>query len=149
MTRSRLVAAAAALGVALVVAACGGSHATLPTRLRAWESGSSYSLDQGFITSDIQEIGTGLRAGQLSAVRTTCDGLGFDAGTADGELPTPDQALTDDLNDEYLTATNAAQSCSTATMVHGQRIERYLTLIARAERDRRAARARIAAILAS
>jgi hypothetical protein len=143
-----LVVAACVL-VALASAACGGRPATLPARLRAWESGSSYSTDQGYIATDIGEIATGIRTGPLGALRTACDGLGVDAANAYGELPTPDSALTTDLNDEYLTAENAAQSCSTAATRHGGRVGRYLALIARAEHDRSAAKARIAAILSS
>jgi hypothetical protein len=140
---------AAAVGVALVVSACGASHATLAERLRAWESGSSYSSDQGYISSDIHEIATGIRNGPIGALHTACDGLGVDAANAYGELPTPDQTLTDDLNDEYITATNAAQACSSASTLHGRLVERYLSLIAGAERNRRAATTRIARILAS
>lgn len=149
MNRARLVAAAVAIGVALVVAACGGSHAPLSSRLRAWEAGSSYATDQGYIATDIREITTGIRKGPLKALHTACDGLAVDAANAYGELPTPDQALTEDLNDEYLDATDAAQSCSTSALLHGRRVERYLALIGRAERDLRAARARIAQILSS
>jgi hypothetical protein len=147
--RSRLVAAAGVVGVALAVSACGSGHPTAAARLRAWESGASYASDQGYISSDIREIAAGIRSGPLDALHTACDGLGVDAANAYGELPTPDQTLTDDLNDEYLAATNAAQSCSTANKLHGSRVERYLTLIARAERDRSAAKARIAQILSS
>ncbi|MGB9111621.1 MAG: hypothetical protein WCF24_02715, partial [Acidimicrobiales bacterium] len=125
----------------------GASTATLPARLRAWESGSSYFSDQAYVSQDIREIATGIRKGPLVALHTACDGLGVDAANAYGELPTPDAQLTTDLNNEYLTAENAAQSCSTATTRHGGRIERYLTLIARAERDLHAAHARIATIL--
>jgi hypothetical protein len=149
VTRRRLVAAAAAVGVALAVSACGGGHPTPAARLRAWESGASYGSDQGYISSDIREIASGMRSGPLEALHTACDGLGVDAANAYGELPTPDQTLTDDLNDEYLAATNAAQSCSTASRLHGRRVERYLALIAGAERDRSAAQARIAQILSS
>ncbi len=147
MSRSRLLAAAATLGLALIASACGGSHATLAARLTAWKSGSSYSSDQGLISTDIREIATGIRSGPLKALQTACDGLGVDAADAYGELPTPDEKLTDDLNDEYLTAENAAESCSTAAELHGGRVERYLTLIARAERDLHAAQARMQAIL--
>ncbi|MGA8297416.1 MAG: hypothetical protein WB770_10270 [Acidimicrobiales bacterium] len=147
MTRTRLVAVIGTLVLALVAAACGGSHTTLPQRLRAWESGASYLQDQSLISTDIREIATGIRTGPLQALHTACDGLAVDSANAYGELPTPEQALTSDLNDEYLTATNAAQSCSTSTSRHGGRIERYLTLIARAKRDLRGANARIARIL--
>lgn len=145
MIRSRLAAALGAVGVALVSAAC-ASHAALPARLRAWENGSSYSSDQHYISTDIGEIATGIRTGPVKAVRTACDGLGVDAANAYGELPTPDQSLTSDLNGEYLTATNAAQSCSAASSLRGGRIRRYLTLVVRVEADMRAARARIASI---
>jgi hypothetical protein len=145
--RPRLVATLAGLGVALIATACGGSPATLPARLRAWERGASYSADQAYLAKDIRAIANGIRTGPLKALHTACDGLAVDAANAYGELPTPDHALTLDLNDEYLTATNAAQSCSTATKLHGDRIRRYLTLVARVERDIRAAHARTAAIL--
>ncbi len=147
MSRSRLVTAAATIGIALIASACGGSHATLAARLTAWKLGSSYSSDQGLISTDIREIATGIRTGPVEALHTACDGLGVDAADAYGELPTPDQRLTDDLNDEYLTAENAAESCSTAAKLHGGRVDRYLTLIARAEHDFHAAQARIQTIL--
>ncbi len=149
MTRSRRFAALGAVAIALAAAACGGPSATLPARLRAWQSGSLYSGDQGYIAQDIREIATGIRKGPLVALHTACDGLGVDAANAYGELPTPDSELTTDLNDEYLSAENAAQLCSTAATRHGGRIERYLSLIARAERNLHAAHARIATILAA
>ena len=136
--------------LALVVAAgCANHPATLAGQLRAWESGASYSSNQQLLSTDLGEIATGLRTGPLVAVHTACDGLGVDAGTAYGELPTPDQALTDDLNDWYLDLTNAAQDCSTAPSLHSKATSRYEALVAKARRALTAANRRQSAILGS
>jgi hypothetical protein len=145
---SRRVAALITLaGMAFAAGACGGTSATLAQRLRAWESGASYSVDQDYITSDISDIARGLRSGQLAKARTACDGLYYDAGSAEGELPTPDEALTTALNDEYENAANAAESCSLASTLNGGRMARYRLLVGRATRALDAARRRGAQIL--
>jgi len=97
-----------------VLAACTGYSGTLAHQVDEWASGASLTTNDGYVTSDISSIAVGIKQHQLTATHTACDGLGSDAGTADGELPTPDTRLTDDLNDAYLDFTKAAQDCSNA-----------------------------------
>ena len=145
---ARLAPGLAAVIVAITAAGCtgGGSPAA---QLRSWQSGASYGSSQQLFVSDVHEIANGLSRGPLVAVKTACDGLGVDAANAYGELPTPDHALTEDLNGEYLDYTNAAQSCSTAPALRSSAVTRYRLLVAKAADELARAKRRIAAIEAS
>lgn len=129
LARRALFLAALVL-VALLAAAC-ASTADTPAGLRSWASSASYASNDSLLRTDLREITTGIRLGQLKATRTACDGLGYDASNAIGELPSPDHELTNELNDAYSTLVNAAQSCSTADSFSSRGFARYRSGAAR------------------
>ena len=54
----------------------------------------------------------------------------YDAGTAYGNLPTPDNTLTNELNIAYEDFANAGSSCSSASSVHSHTVTSALRVIA-------------------
>ena len=55
-------------------------------------------------------------------VTSNCSGLVFDTGTAYGNLPTPDNTLTNELNVAYEDFASAGSSCAAARSLHSRRI---------------------------
>jgi hypothetical protein len=128
---------------ALVLAGCTGYSGSLSHEVAQWDNGASLSSNDGQITSDLQDIATGIKERKLVATHTACDGLGSDAGTAYGELPTPDTALTNDLNTAYIDFTNAAQDCSEAPSFSASDFARYRRQLAKADAAFAAAKRRL------
>ena len=64
-----------------------------------------------------------------AAVRSACAVLTTDAQTAIGNLPTPDSALTDDLNNAYEDAAAAGTDCYNG-------VDKSATLLTRSARER-------------
>ena len=83
------------------------------------------ATSNALVTTDVAEVRRGIAARLLVATHTACDGLGADAATAVGQLPTPDQRLTDELNRAYLTLAQAAQDCTEATGFAGAGFARF------------------------
>jgi hypothetical protein len=125
--------AAVAIGAAgLGLSACSGYSGSHAHRVEQWVSGSDLVANDATIRADVQDIARGIRAHKLLATHTACDGLGADAGTAYGELPTPDETLTSELNDAYLDFTRAAQYCSEARSFARGGFDRYESELRRA-----------------
>ena len=61
-------------------------------------------------------------------MRTICGGLASDVGTAYVTLPTPDQTLTNDLNDADTAVVNASTSCSGVASLHSATMTADLAL---------------------
>jgi hypothetical protein len=71
------------------------------------------SNDQ-LVVKDIAAIRLSLKAGALKDVTSNCSGLVFDTGTAYGNLPTPDDTLTAELNTAYVAFASAGSRCAAA-----------------------------------
>lgn len=121
------------LVVAAALAGCAGFTGSPAHQVAEWANGASLSANDGYIVADVKDIDEGIASRQLTATHTACDGLGTDAGTAYGELPTPDTELTNELNNAYLDFTDAAQKCSDAKSFSGTGFSAYDREIARAE----------------
>lgn len=124
--------------MALLAAACGASADT-PAALSGWAAGAGYRSSLRLLRTDVEEIATGISKGALAATRTACDGLGSDAATAIGQLPTPDHALTRELNAYYSGLVNAAQACSEARALDSPAMARYRRRVAAAQEQLQAA----------
>ncbi len=122
MTRGRVLCAAVVVAAGL--AGCAGP-ADSPSGLAAWASQASFSSTLAYLHQDLSEIATGIAQRKLLATRTACDGLGADAASAIGQLPTPDDQLTYQLNDAYKTLVRAAQACSVAPSFTAPDFARY------------------------
>lgn len=93
--------------------------------LRSWASQATYSSSTSLLRGDVASIDRGIGLRELKATHTACDGLGDDAATAIGELPTPDHPLTLSLNAAYSELVNAAQDCSDAPSFSAAGFSRY------------------------
>lgn len=111
---SSRLAAALFLGVlACATSACAATPDTA-AGLRSWITQSGYRSSVALLRADVAEIRRGIAAARLVETHTACDGLGSDAASAVGELPTPDHGLTLVLNAAYSTLLNGAEACTSA-----------------------------------
>jgi hypothetical protein len=67
----------------------------------------------------------GIRARDLRGLRTECAGFGVDAETLQGELPTPEQDITDELNNALSGFYNASLECYQASSFTSPAFHRY------------------------
>ncbi len=102
--------AVALLVVAVVLAGC-ASHAPLRTQVSDWAGTSGIvSLDQQ-VLDDLSAITKGRAQSSAGAIKTLCDVLNDDAGAAYDELPTPDQQLTNEMNNAFVLLDKGATDC--------------------------------------
>jgi len=125
--------AAALVALALSVAACSNMSGDLAQRVAEWSSGASLSANDAQIVADIKAVAVGIKQGELAPTRTACAAFVIDAGTAQGELPTPDTQLTNALNDAYTDFAEGAQDCSLATSFSSADFARYRSKLAAGE----------------
>ncbi len=98
--------------VALAGCSIQGQAAATGSQLASWMSSSAGGAAIGQTAADSRNIGfTISHHDPASAVRAACALLTNDALTAIGNLPTPDDALTDDLNNAYQDASAAGDDC--------------------------------------
>lgn len=110
----RWAALTVALMVASALAGCAGPDQSGPpaARVSAWVSGAGGGSAVGTLEVDSRNIDLALsRNDPAAAIKTVCALLGNDAHIAIGNLPTPDQQLTDDLNRAYEDAAAAGDDC--------------------------------------
>ncbi|MGP8221702.1 MAG: hypothetical protein ACLQQM_01600, partial [Acidimicrobiales bacterium] len=93
-----LVAVVLALGPLLGCTSYTGSKAN---QVRQWASIALVTSNDNLVVQDIVAIKRSLRAKKFLDVTSNCSGLVFDTGTAYGNLPTPDNTLTNELNVAY------------------------------------------------
>jgi hypothetical protein len=99
-------------GLGFVLSACGGSGSgkTLAAQVNSWASTAGFSASVSHIQSDLRQIDAG--AARPAAIATYCTVLVTDALSANGNLPTPDQSLTNLLSTAYSEAGDAGHDCS-------------------------------------
>jgi len=141
----RAVIVALALGGASSTAGCTGYSGPVANQVGQWASQYSVVSNDRTVVSDIDAIKLSLQAGRLKDLTSNCAGLVDDAGTAYGNLPTPDNTLTNELSTAYQDFANAGSSCATARSIDSGTITRALGTISRglvalARADRRLAR---------
>jgi len=83
-----------------------------------WASTASVVANDQLVTQDIAAIRLSVQKDLIKDVTSNCSGLVFDAGTGYGNLPTPDNTLTNELNVAYEDFANAGSSCAAARSVH-------------------------------
>ncbi len=129
----RTLGGAAALVAVLLslgpLAGCTGYTGSKANQVRQWAATTSVSANDTFVRQDITAIKASLSAGRLKDVTSNCSGLVFDTGTAYGNLPTPDNALTDELNVAYEDFAKAGSSCAAARSLRSSRVTRALEII--------------------
>jgi len=112
----RLVVSASLLvagGVSL--SACAPSAGSPASAVAQWASGSGIAgLDQT-LAGDVSVIKRAHQAGRSLTVKTLCGVLYQDASQAYVQLPSPDARLTDELDRAYLSLSQGATDCYSAS----------------------------------
>ncbi|MGH9096927.1 MAG: hypothetical protein ACRDWB_05840 [Acidimicrobiales bacterium] len=108
-----VVAAAVVIGsMALAGCAAQEQSGTPAHRLTAWVNGAGAGGSIGTVEVDIKNVNLAFHQHDPAGeIRSVCGLLVDDAGTANGNLPTPDQQLSDDLSAAYATAYDAGTDC--------------------------------------
>ena len=129
--RSLSVVAAVVLGAA-TLAGCASAEETGPpgTRVTSWLTSASGGTAIGTVSVDSRNVNSVLaHHNTAGSIRAACGVLTTDAQTAIGNLPTPDQTLTQDLNRAYEAAAAAGSDCYNGAGTNAQ-------LMARSARER-------------
>lgn len=101
-----------AVGVVAFVALGHGTSGTPAQRLGSWVSTTSLGQDVGTLEGDAKAIRKVLSDHSgIGAVHTVCAAMADDAQTFNGELPSPDSAVTQLLARAYGLEYDAAESC--------------------------------------
>lgn len=130
----RLGLGALMVGAALTLAACSGSGKGAAAQVSSWVSTDGFGSSVGTLLGDGGRVIEAVESKQAAGVlRTDCGVLEDDASTADGNLPTPDQALTDDLQQAYKADLAAANECYSSHAVTRQRLEEAVRSVTRAD----------------
>jgi len=111
------------------LAGCTSYTGSKANQVREWASIASVSSNDELIVQDVSAIKLSLRARRLKDVTSNCSGLVFDTGTAYGNLPAPDNTLTDELNVAYEDLAAAGSSCALARRLGSHRITAALATI--------------------
>jgi len=121
-----LAAALVALGA---LAGCTSYTGSKANQVRQWASIALVSSNDKLIVQDIAAIRASLRARQFKDVTSNCSGLVFDTGTAYGNLPTPDNTLTNELNVAYQDFVSAGSACAAVHELGSSRMTKALETI--------------------
>jgi hypothetical protein len=108
---SRFLVAATLGAVVLGGAACSSGPTSLSAQMKSWASNATYSADVAQISEDLIGLRNGLSEHEFLQTRTECEGFGVDVETLYGELPTPDQTITDELGASLSSYYTASEDC--------------------------------------
>jgi hypothetical protein len=97
--------------VAVAASSCASAGGSVASRVAQWASLSGIQgLDQT-VESDLGDLAKARAEHKSLYVKTLCQVLYDDVEQAYVELPSPDQQLTNKLNDAYLNIGNGANDC--------------------------------------
>ena len=115
--RQIVLLVAAAVLVSVVATGCAGPDetGTVGQRVTSWVQSTGVGSDIGTLEADDRRIRAVVadRVG-TAAVRTDCAVLTTDAESANNDLPTPDNAMTQDLSRAYTLDGEAGDNCYAA-----------------------------------
>jgi hypothetical protein len=117
------------LAAVLIVGLLGGCapySGTTAQKVQQWARQSSFKSDNDTIVNDVVRVREAVKIGTVKQVRTICGGFASDVGTAYTTLPTPYQALTDDLNAADVLFVDASTSCSGVSSLRSPRMSTAL-----------------------
>jgi hypothetical protein len=142
------VAAAVAIG-SMGLAACSAQEqsGTPAHQVTAWVNGAGAGGSIGTVEVDIKNVDLAFHQNDPPGeIRSVCGLLVDDAGTANGNLPTPDQQLSDDLSAAYATAYDAGTDCYNGANGNQKLLATSATLRSKAQTQMNTAIARITAV---
>ena len=125
------VAFVAAFVALLAAAGCTGYSGSQAHQVSQWASQYTVISNDQTVVSDIRAIRLSLQAGRFKDLTSNCAGLVTDAGTAYGNLPTPDNTLTNELSAAYQDFASAGSSCAAVGSLRSKKIPAALALISR------------------
>ena len=118
-----MVLPATLLVPAILLAGCAGAEdsGTPAQRMRTWADGTSFGASVGSLKGDSAAVAAGYRDGRaLSGLASACNALALDSQDANDSLPSPDEAITQQLASAYQLYYEAGTACysdqSAATM---------------------------------
>jgi hypothetical protein len=130
----------ALLGVALL-GGCAPYSGTTAQKVQQWARHSAFKSDNNTVVNDVIRVREAVKLGTVKQVRTICGGFASDVGITYTTLPTPDLALTNELNAADILFVDASTSCSGVSSVSSQtmtsaleKLTSGLTYLARAQR---------------
>jgi len=112
------------------LAGCVSSPTSLAEQVSEWASSATVSANDSFVVQDISAIRRSERRGLLKDFTSNCAGLVYDSGTAYGNLPTPDNTLTNELNVAYEDFAAGGGTCAAAHSLHSGAVARAMRKIA-------------------
>lgn len=125
-----MLLAVAALGACGLLGGCTSYTGSPAHQVAEWASIAGVSANDQLVVQDIAALRLSVRKDLLKDVTSNCSGLVFDAGTADGNLPTPNNSLTNQLNAAYQDFVSGGSSCAAARSVHSGQVVAALRTIA-------------------
>ncbi|HEV8063991.1 MAG TPA: hypothetical protein VGP46_04125, partial [Acidimicrobiales bacterium] len=105
-----------------------------------------FSTNNNQVVSDVVLVRKAAAHGTGLQFLTDCGGMASDVGTAYEQLPAPDQALTNDLNNAYTLIGGAAQACSATHDVHSAVAVKSLQQISQGMADLKASQSLLASL---
>jgi len=126
---SRSLVAVTLGAVVLAATACTSGPTTLSGQLKSWASNATYSADVAQISEDLIGLRNGLNEHEFLQTRTECEGFGVDVETLYGELPTPDQTITDELGASLSSYYSASEDCFYSSSFTSSKFKTYESLM--------------------
>jgi hypothetical protein len=111
--RQRRATVATALLGCLALAGCATQASGTPAeQVTTWMSGVAEGSSIGAVEADVRNVDASLsRHDPVGELRSVCALLASDAANGNGNLPSPDQKLTNDLSNAFATAYDAGDDC--------------------------------------
>ena len=118
-----------AVSASAALAGCTSYTGSPAHQVVEWASTADVASNDQLVVQDVAAIRRSVKENKLKYLTSNCAGLVYDAGTAYGNLPTPDNTLTNELNVAYEDFVSAGSSCAAAHVLHSARIAAALEKI--------------------
>jgi len=112
------------------LAGCASGPTSLAQQVAEWASSATVSANDSFVVKDVAAIQRSAGRGLLKDFTSNCAGLVYDSGVAYGNLPTPDNTLTNELNVAYEDFAAGGGTCAAAHGLHTRAVARAVHKIA-------------------
>jgi len=130
----RLLIGGVVLAGGLGLSACSSGSSSASAQITQWVNTNGFGSSVGTLLGDGGRIIEAVESNQAPGVlRTDCGLLEDDASSAAGNLPTPDQALTDALEGAYKADLVAANECYSSHAAGAQRLKEAVGSVTKAD----------------